>query len=121
MPPPCTPFASDTAISLPRDSPTTPLPSAKRSCYEKKASNLLRRLDTQRADVLRLVTDVNVPFDNNQAEREYRMVRLQQKVGPWCTFEGAQNFCAIRSFASTLRKQDQNVLAGPRQLFGGQA
>ena len=94
----------------------------KRAGYEKKAFNLLRRLDTQRADVLRFVTDFNVPFDNNQAERDIRMVKLQQKIsGSWRTLEGARNFCAIRSYASTLRKQDLNVLAGLRQLFEGQA
>ena len=94
----------------------------KRAGYEKKAFNLLRRLDTQRADVLRFVTDFAVPFDNNQAERDIRMMKLQQKISEsWRTLEGARNFCAIRSYASTLRKQDHNVLvlAGLRQLFEG--
>jgi transposase len=94
----------------------------KRSGYEKKAFNLLVRLDGQRADVLRFVCDFNVPFDNNQAERDIRMVKLQQKIsGSWRTLEGARNFCAIRSYASTLRKRDRNVLAGLRQLFEGHA
>ena len=94
----------------------------KRSGYVKKAFNLLVRLDTQRTDVLRFVTDFDVPFDNNQAERDIRMVKLQQKIsGSWRTLEGARNFCAIRSYVSTLRKQDHNVLAGLRQLFEGHA
>jgi transposase len=93
----------------------------KRAGHEKKAFNLLRRLDTQRADVLRFVTDFAVPVDNNQAGRDIRMVKLQQTIsGSWRTLEGARNFCAIRSYASTLRKQDHNVLAGLRQLFEGQ-
>ena len=93
----------------------------KRAGYEKKAANLLTRLDTQRADVLRFSTDFDVSWDNNQAERDIRMVKLQQKIsGSWRTLEGARNFCAIRSYASTLRKQDHNVLAGLRQLFEGQ-
>ena len=83
--------------------------------------SLLARLETHRADVLRFATDFAVPFDNNQAERDIRMVKLQQKIsGSWRTLEGARNFCAIRSYASTLRKQDHNVLAGLRQLFEGQ-
>ncbi len=92
----------------------------KRSGYEKKAYNLLVRLDHHRADVLRFCTDFTVPFDNNQAERDIRMVKLQQKVsGSWRTLEGAKNFCAIRGYISTLRKQDHNALAGLRLLFEG--
>jgi transposase len=50
------------------------------------------------------------------------MVKLQQKIsGSWRTLEGARNFCAIRSYVSTLRKQEHGVLAGLRQLFEGQA
>jgi len=53
---------------------------------------------------------------------DIRMVKLQQKIsGSWRTLEGARNFCAIRSYASTLRKQEHNVLAGLRQLFEGHA
>ena len=100
-----------------------PAPEAgKRSGYEKKAFNLLVRLDGQRADVLRFTVNFRVPFDNNQAERDIRMVKLQQKIsGSWRTLEGARNFCAIRSYVSTLRKQDHDVLTGLRRLFDGQA
>ena len=60
-------------------------------------------------------------FDNNQAERAIRMVKLQLKIsGSWRTLEGARNFCAVRSYVSTLRKHDRNVLEGLRQLFDGQ-
>ena len=94
----------------------------KRSGYEKKAFNLLRRLDGQRADVLRFTTNFAVPFDNNQAERDIRMVKLQQKIsGSWRTLTGAKNFCAIRSYVSTMRKHDADILDGLRQLFEGQA
>jgi transposase len=48
------------------------------------------------------------------------MVKLQIS-GSWRTLEGARSFCAIRSYASTLRKQDHNVLAGLRQLFEAHA
>jgi transposase len=94
----------------------------KHSGYDKKAFNLLVRLDGQRADVLRFTVNFHVPFDNNQAERDIRMVKLQQKIsGSWRTLEGAKNFCAIRSYVSTLRKQNHDVLAGLRRLFDDQA
>jgi transposase len=100
-----------------------PEPAAgKRHGYEKKAHNLLGRLDHQRADVLRFSADFRAPFDNNQAERDIRMVKLQQKIsGSWRTLNGARDFCAIRSYVSTLRKNQRDILAGLRLLFEGHA
>jgi len=96
-------------------------PSLKRHGYEKKAYNLLVRLDTQRADVLRFASDFRASFDNNQAERDIRMVKLQQKIsGSWRTLGGARTYCAIRSYVSTLRKQNQDILGGLRLLFEDQ-
>jgi transposase len=93
----------------------------KRHGYQKKAYNLLVRLDTQRADVLRFCHDFRAPFTNNQAERDIRLVKLQQKIsGSWRTTAGARNFCAIRSYISTLRKNRRDVLGGLRLLFEGQ-
>jgi len=88
--------------------------------YENTATNLLNRLDIYRDDVLRFTTDFNVSFDNNQAERDIRMVKLQQKIsGSWRTKVGADHFCAIRSYVSTMKKHDYNVLDGLRELFQG--
>ena len=96
-------------------------PSFERHGYEKKAYNLLVRLDTQRADVLRFASDFRASFDNNQAERDIRMVKLQQKIsGSWRTLAGARTYCAIRSYVSTLRKQNQDILGGLRLLFEGE-
>jgi transposase len=92
----------------------------KRAGYEKKAFNLLTRLDTQRHDVLRFSSDFAVSWDNNQAERDVRMVKVQQKIsGTWRTLEGARHYCAIRSYISTMKKHGQPVLDGLRLLFEG--
>jgi transposase len=84
------------------------------------ADRLLARLDGHRDEVLRSLDDTRVPFDNNQGERDLRMVKLQQKIsGCWRTLAGAQAFLALRSYVSTARKQGMNPLAVLRQLFAG--
>ena len=70
--------------------------------------------------MLRFATDFRVPFDNNQAERDIRMAKLQQKIsGGWRTLPGAQRFCRLRSYISTARKQQVGVLPALRQVFEG--
>ena len=86
------------------------------------AANLLARLDTRHDEVLRSLDDCRVPFDNNQAERDLRMVKLQQKIsGCWRTLAGAEAFLALRSYLSTARKHGMNPLTVLGQLFQGQA
>jgi transposase len=85
------------------------------------AANLLARLHAHRDAVLRLLDDCRVRFDNNQAERDPRMVKLQPKIsGCWRTLAGAEAFLALRSYVSTARKHGLNPLAVLRQLFEGQ-
>jgi transposase len=84
------------------------------------AARLLARLDTHRVEVLGSLDDCRVPFDNNQAERDLRMVKLQQKIsGCWRTPAGAEAFLALRSYLATARKQGRNPLAVLGQLFEG--
>ena len=85
-----------------------------------KPANLLERLDVLRDDVLRFTVDLEVPFTNNLAERDIRMTKLQQKIsGCWRTLAGAEAFATIRSYISTARKHDINVLDALRQAFDG--
>jgi hypothetical protein len=84
------------------------------------AARLLARLDAHRDEVLRSLDDTRVPFDNNQAERDLRMVKLQQKIsGCWRTLAGAAAFLALRSYVATARKQGMKPLAVLGQLFEG--
>jgi len=91
--------------------PARTIPTGKRGVImQTPARNLLVRLDRDREHVLRFAHDFRVPFDNNLAERDIRMIKLQQKIsGCWRTITGAEQFLALRAYLSTARKNQQPI------------
>ena len=73
--------------------------------------NLLLRLSTRKEDVLRFLSDPDVPFTNNQAEQDGRMMKVKQKIsGGFRSDDGANTFVINRTVISTAKKQGWNVL-----------
>ncbi len=73
--------------------------------------NLLRRLQTHKEDALRFLINFAVPFTNNQAEQDGRMMKVKQKIsGGFRSQKGAEDFATVRGFISTARKQGRNII-----------
>lgn len=96
------------------------LKAANKECPEKVGSRkriaqtksrcLLERMINYKNSILMFLYHEDFPFTNNQAERDFRMTKVQQKIsGQFKSIQGAKWFCRIRSFISTCRKRDVNI------------
>jgi transposase len=100
--------------------PPTRVGSTKGKLKRTPAGRLLVRLRRDGAWVLRFLEDCAVPFDNNEAERDLRMMKVEQKVsGGFRTPAGAHTFATLRSYVVTARKQGCTALDALRALFAG--
>jgi transposase len=98
-----------------------PEPTGKRGRLKRgKAGNLVDRLRTHKEATLAFMEDFTIPFDNNQAERDLRMMKVREKIsGCFRTTTGVERFCRIRGYLATLRKQGLPLLSALAQTFAG--
>ena len=101
---------------------TKPLVEPKRRGRRKqsKALNLLDRFRDHPDSILAFMRDFSVPFDNNLSERDLRMMKLRQKIsGTFRNFNALVDFCRIRGYVSTARKNRINALDALQRVFLG--
>ena len=88
-----------------------PRPGRRGAPKRRKGHNLALRLHERKDATLRFLTDPQVPFTNNEAERDLRMMKLRQKIsGGFRSRSGADDFAILRTVIATAQKQGRDVL-----------
>jgi transposase len=101
-----------------QNQPAPKKPGQRGRTKQSSAFNLLHRLHEREQEVLRFMRDLTVPFTNNLAERAIRMPKVKQRIsGCFRTLIGAENFCVIRSYLDTARKQGFGMLHAMQAAF----
>jgi len=102
--------------------PQNPLKKKRGRPPKTKSQNLLLRLGDHESSALAFLHDRNVPFTNNLAEQDIRMIKVRQKIsGCFRTLQGAKHFARIRSYISTARKQKRNIIESLTAAITGKA
>jgi transposase len=100
--------------------PASSAGSTKSRPKQSPAKNLLDALLARAEQVLALLDDLSIPFTNNQAERDLRWAKVQQKIsGTFRSATGVSAFCRIRSYLSTMQKQGHSMLSALTAVFHG--
>jgi transposase len=115
-------YAALLAAGEAAEPPPAHAPGRTRGRYRRTpGAQLLHRLRRDEDAVLRFLEDLTVPFDNSEAERDLRMMKVEQKVsGGFRTPDGAHRFCTLRSYLVTARKQGVAALDALRHALTGQ-
>lgn len=95
-----------------------PVPGKRGKPARGKALNLLSRFENRYDEIMGFFEYDNIPFDNNLAERDLRMMKTREKIsGSFRSDEHTQAFCGIRSVISTLKKQGRSVMSGITEML----
>jgi transposase len=109
------------AAGLAANPPPARRPHQRGRVKQTPAQNLLERLWLGQGEVLAFLDDLAIPFDNNQAEQDLRMLKVQQKIaGSFRADSGSEAFARIRGYCASLRKQGVALLAALETVFTGQ-
>jgi transposase len=109
------------AAGLAANPPPQRRPRQRGRVKQSPARNLLERLWLGQEEVLAFLDDFTIPFDNNQAEQDLRMLKVQQKIaGSFRADSGSEAFARIRGYLSSMRKQGVALLVALQTVFTGQ-